>query len=60
MPFTYERGFLIKIAAYDWNCPQHITPRFTQAEMAPVIEALRKRIADLEAQARPHNPMTDT
>jgi predicted pyridoxine 5'-phosphate oxidase superfamily flavin-nucleotide-binding protein len=28
-----ERGFLITIEAFDWNCPQHITPRFTQAEI---------------------------
>ncbi len=31
-----ERGFLIEVEAFDWNCPQHITPRFTLAE----IEAL--------------------
>jgi predicted pyridoxine 5'-phosphate oxidase superfamily flavin-nucleotide-binding protein len=28
-----ERGFLITIEAFDWNCPQHITPRFTLAEI---------------------------
>ena len=37
-----ERGFLIHIEAFDWNCPQHITPRYTQAQteelMAPLIE----------------------
>ena len=27
-----ERGLLIRIEAFDWNCPQHITPRYTQAE----------------------------
>ena len=27
-----ERGFFITVEAYDWNCPQHITPRFTEAE----------------------------
>ncbi len=27
-----ERYVLFHIAAFDWNCPQHITPRFTQAE----------------------------
>ncbi len=27
-----ERGFLIRVEAFDWNCPQHITPRFTEAE----------------------------
>ena len=25
-----ERGFLIRAAAFDWNCPQHITERYTK------------------------------
>ncbi len=29
-----ERAFIIHIEAYDWNCPQHITRRFTLAELA--------------------------
>jgi len=29
-----ERGFLIRVEAFDWNCPQHITRRFTEAEWA--------------------------
>ncbi|MGQ4878654.1 pyridoxamine 5'-phosphate oxidase family protein [Billgrantia sp. LNSP4103-1] len=29
-----ERGFMISIEALDFNCPQHITPRFTEAEVA--------------------------
>jgi predicted pyridoxine 5'-phosphate oxidase superfamily flavin-nucleotide-binding protein len=45
-----ERGFLIKVAAYDWNCPQHITPRFTQAEIEAVMGNLKQRIADIEAE----------
>jgi uncharacterized protein len=45
-----ERGFVIKVAAYDWNCPQHITPRFTQAEIDAVIGSLKQRIADIEAE----------
>ena len=27
-----ERGLLFDVEAYDWNCPQHITPRFTEEE----------------------------
>jgi uncharacterized protein len=45
-----ERGILIHVAAYDWNCPQHITPRFTQEQVETAIEQLRQRIATLEAQ----------
>ena len=29
-----EEGILIHVAAFDWNCPQHITPRFTLDEIA--------------------------
>lgn len=29
-----ERGVLIEVEAYDWNCPQHIVPRYTAAEFA--------------------------
>jgi len=29
-----ERAVVLTIEASDWNCPQHITPRFTEAEMA--------------------------
>ena len=30
---TVERVFLIDVEAFDWNCPQHIHPRFTEAEV---------------------------
>jgi ferredoxin-NADP reductase/predicted pyridoxine 5'-phosphate oxidase superfamily flavin-nucleotide-binding protein len=40
-----ERGFIIHIEAFDWNCPQHITPRYTdtyiETLMAPLIEQNR-------------------
>ncbi|MDI1294342.1 MAG: pyridoxamine 5'-phosphate oxidase family protein, partial [bacterium] len=28
-----ERAFIIDIIGYDWNCTQHITPRFTDADI---------------------------
>ena len=43
-----ERGFVITIEAFDWNCPQHITPRFTPAEIEKAVAPLHKRIAELE------------
>lgn len=45
-----ERGLIIKVEAFDWNCPQHITPRYTLEEIAPTIETLKARIAELEAE----------
>lgn len=44
-----ERGMLISVAAVDWNCPQHITQRFTLAEIEAATEPLRKRIEELES-----------
>ncbi len=35
-----ERVFVVRIDAFDWNCPQHITPRFTAEE---IQEALAQR-----------------
>jgi predicted pyridoxine 5'-phosphate oxidase superfamily flavin-nucleotide-binding protein len=45
-----ERIFKLKLAAFDWNCPQHITPRFTEAEIADAVAPLRQRLADLESE----------
>ena len=40
-PAQIERGFVIEVEAFDWNCPQHITPRFTQAEVEHQLTELR-------------------
>jgi predicted pyridoxine 5'-phosphate oxidase superfamily flavin-nucleotide-binding protein len=44
-----ERAFLVHVEAFDWNCPQHITPRFTEAELDGILEPVRQRIEALEA-----------
>lgn len=49
-PGRVERAILFRIAAWDVNCPQHIHKRFSQAQVAPVIDQLRARIAELESQ----------
>ena len=41
---------LIDVVAFDWNCPQHITQRFTEAQVAAATQPLRDRIAELEAR----------
>jgi uncharacterized protein len=46
---TIERGMIITMEGYDWNCPQHITPRFTQAQVLSMVAPLRDRIAELES-----------
>ena len=45
-----ERLFLINVVSFDWNCPQYITPRFTEAEVEAAVAPLKQRIVDLEAQ----------
>lgn len=35
-----ERGIVIHVEAYDWNCPQHITPRYSEAEIDKLIAPL--------------------
>ena len=45
-----ERALLFHLEAFDWNCPQHITPRFTESELAEALEPVRKRIASLELE----------
>lgn len=47
-----ERAVVMTIEAVDWNCPQHITPRFTQAEIDELVAPLRNRMTELEAMAR--------
>jgi hypothetical protein len=45
-----EHAVLIHVEAFDWNCPQHITPRYTQEELAATLEPIRKRMEALEAE----------
>lgn len=45
-----ERGLLIRIEGFDWNCPQHITERFTVDEVRLMTDTLTSRIAQLEAE----------
>jgi predicted pyridoxine 5'-phosphate oxidase superfamily flavin-nucleotide-binding protein len=45
-----ERALVIHLTAFDWNCPQHITPRFSQAELEPSLAPFRARLEALEAE----------
>lgn len=38
-PALIERAITVHVAAYDWNCPRHITPRFTADEIARASSA---------------------
>jgi len=45
-----EQAIVFEITAWDINCPQHITPRFNEAEVAEIVAPLKLRIAELETQ----------
>ena len=45
-----ERILRLRLETFDWNCPQHITPRFTEAEIAEAVQPLRERLALLETE----------
>ena len=45
-----ERGLIIHLVAFDWNCPQHIVPRFSEAELAPALAPIRARLEALEEE----------
>lgn len=45
-----ERVMTVHVEGFDWNCPQHITPRFTEEQVMAAIHPLQERIAELEAR----------
>jgi hypothetical protein len=45
-----ERAMLVHLEAFDWNCPQHIMPRFTEAKIAQAVAPLHTRIGALESE----------
>lgn len=47
-----ERIFVFKVKAFDWNCPQHITPRFTVEEIAKMAEEKDNYIESLKEEIK--------
>jgi uncharacterized protein len=45
-----EGIFRLRLEAYDWNCPQHITPRYTEQEIEQAVAPLRERLQRLETE----------
>ena len=45
-----ERAIRFHVEAFDINCRQHIQPRFTQEEVEALVQPLRDRLAELEAE----------
>lgn len=47
-----ERAFVIRVEAFDWNCPQHITPRFTEEQIQEALKPTVARMEELERENR--------
>ena len=45
-----ERAILFRLEAFDWNCPQHITPRYTKEELQPMFDGLESQLRQLQAE----------
>ena len=45
-----ERIYRFRLQAFDWNCPQHITPRYTARQVAEYSQTLQQRIDELERE----------
>jgi uncharacterized protein len=45
-----ERVILIHVEGFDWNCPQHITPRYTMDELQEMLAPVREKLAKLESE----------
>ncbi|MBC7935559.1 MAG: pyridoxamine 5'-phosphate oxidase family protein [Rhizobacter sp.] len=58
--FRPERMMVFDIEAYDWNCPQHITPRYTIEDVERAFASQREHIAKLEAEIKQlHNKINE-
>jgi hypothetical protein len=45
-----ERALIFHLEAFDWNCPQHITPRYTKEELQPIFDGLESQLRQLQAE----------
>ena len=50
--FRPERMMVLDIEAYDWNCPQHITPRYTAEEIELAFAPQKEYVLKLEAELK--------
>jgi predicted pyridoxine 5'-phosphate oxidase superfamily flavin-nucleotide-binding protein len=45
-----ERVYVIRVEAFDWNCQQHIVPRYTEEEIQEALVPAEKRLHELEQE----------
>ncbi|MFN0015223.1 MAG: pyridoxamine 5'-phosphate oxidase family protein [Saprospiraceae bacterium] len=49
-PHRPERMLVLDVQAFDWNCPQHITPRYTVADIELAFASQKAYLANLETE----------
>lgn len=47
-----ERMMIFEVRAFDWNCPQHITPRYTADEINEAFAQRNEYVAQLEREVQ--------
>jgi predicted pyridoxine 5'-phosphate oxidase superfamily flavin-nucleotide-binding protein len=45
-----ERAYVIRVEAFDWNCQQHITPRFTAEQIHEALGPVEERMQTLQQE----------
>jgi predicted pyridoxine 5'-phosphate oxidase superfamily flavin-nucleotide-binding protein len=50
--FKPERMMVLYVEAYDWNCPQHITPRYTLGDIEEAFAGQQEHITELQAEVK--------
>lgn len=50
-----ERGVVITVEAFDWNCPKYITPRFTEREVRELASGRQRE----DVRSNPRSPDLD-
>lgn len=55
-PAVAESAVIIEVAGFDWNCPQHITQRYTRQMVDATIAQVHAEYAEQQARRRPYAP----
>ena len=47
---TAQYVYVVRVIAFDWNCQQRITPRYTEEQVERAIAPLQQRLTELEEE----------
>jgi predicted pyridoxine 5'-phosphate oxidase superfamily flavin-nucleotide-binding protein len=56
---TVERAYVIKVEAFDWNCQQHISPRFTTEQIREALAPMELRMGELQKENQRLRQLTE-